>query len=203
MSKLIVSTIETQNIETQNVKFDSDTTAFTIGSNGSLSDISTTNFKFSASAITTVSSQVSSIDISVPAGVTEVRMVYNDLSAASAGEMAFRVSTNGSFLTSGYVAGSIYVNSSTTQGTTNYTGQLPIAYGYNNVANSFNGHALFACTTLNSWAYTSCCNSAGYPAATLHAAGKIDLGSSNTLDAIRVYALGGNIDAGVVRCYFQ
>ena len=102
MSKLVVSTIETQN-----VKFDSDTTAFTIGSNGSLSDISTTNFKFSASAITTVSSQVSSIDISVPAGVTEVRMVYNDLSAASAGEMAFRVSTNGSFLTSGYVAGSI------------------------------------------------------------------------------------------------
>ena len=59
MSKLIVSTIETQNIETQNVKFDSDTTAFTIGSNGSLSDISTTNFKFSASATTTVSSQVS------------------------------------------------------------------------------------------------------------------------------------------------
>ena len=101
MSKLIVSTIETQN-----VKFDSDTTAFTIGSNGSLSDISTTNFKFSASATTTVSSQVSSIDFSVPAGVTEVRMVFNDLSAASAGEMGFRVSTNGSFITSGYVAGS-------------------------------------------------------------------------------------------------
>tara|TARA_B100000575_G_scaffold289918_1_gene292602 strand:- start:262 stop:858 length:597 start_codon:yes stop_codon:yes gene_type:complete len=198
MSKLVVSTIETQN-----VKFDSDTTAFTIGSNGSLSDISTTNFKFSASAITTVSSQVSSIDISVPAGVTEVRMVYNDLSAASTGEMGFRVSTNGSFLTSGYLAGSIYVNSSSTQGTTNYTGQLPLAYGYNNVANSFNGHALFACTTLDNWAFTSCCNSSEYPAATLHAAGKINLGSNNTLDAIRVYAFGGNIDAGVVRCYFQ
>ena len=198
MSKLIVSTIETQN-----VKFDSDTTAFTIGSNGSLSDISTTNFKFSASATTTVSSQVSSIDFSVPAGVTEVRMVFNDLSAASTGEMGFRVSTNGSFLTSGYVAGSIYVNSSTSQGTTNYTGQLPLAYGYNNVSNSFNGHALFACTTLDNWAFTSCCNSAGYPAGTLHAAGKIYLGSNNTLDAIRVYAFGGNIDAGMVRCYFQ
>ncbi len=203
MSKLIVSTIETQNIETQNVKFDSDTTAFTIGSNGSLSDISTTNFKFSASSITTVSSQVSSIDFSVPTGVTEVRMVFNDLSAASTGEMGFRVSTNGSFLTSGYLAGSIYVNSSSSQGTTNYTGQLPLAYGYNNVANSFNGHALFACTTLDNWAFTSCCNSSEYPAATLHAAGKIYLGSNNTLDAIRVYAFGGNIDAGVVRCYFQ
>ena len=198
MSKLIVSTIETQN-----VKFDSDTTAFTIGSNGSLSDISTTNFKFSASSITTVSSQVSSIDFSVPTGVTEVRMVFNDLSAASTGEMGFRVSTNGSFLTSGYLAGSIYVNSSSSQGTTNYTGQLPLAYGYNNVANSFNGHALFACTTLDNWAFTSCCNSSEYPAATLHAAGKIYLGSNNTLDAIRVYAFGGNIDAGVVRCYFQ
>ena len=203
MSKLVVSTIETQNIETQNVKFDSDTTAFTIGSNGSLSDISTTNFKFSASATTTVSSQVSSIDFSVPAGVTEVRMVFNDLSAASTGEMGFRVSTNGSFLTSGYVAGSIYVNSSTSQGTTNYTGQLPLAYGYNNVSNSFNGHATFSCTTLDNWAFTSCCNSAGYPAGTLHAAGKIYLGSNNTLDAIRVYAFGGNIDAGMVRCYFQ
>lgn len=198
MSKLVVSTIETQN-----VKFDSDTTAFTIGSNGSLSDISTTNFKFSASAITTVSSQVSSIDISVPAGVTEVRMVYNDLSAASSGEMGFRVSTNGSFLTSGYLAGSMYVNSSSSQGATNYTGQLPLAYGYNNVANLFNGHALFACTTLDNWAFTSCCNSAGYPSGTKHAAGKIYLGSNNTLDAIRVYALGGNIDGGVVRCYFQ
>ena len=198
MSKLVVSTIETQN-----VKFDSDTTAFTIGSNGSLSDISTTNFKFSASSITTVSSQVSSIDFSVPTGVTEVRMVFNDLSAASTGEMGFRVSTNGSFLTSGYLAGSIYVNSSSSQGTTNYTGQLPLAYGYNNVANSFNGHALFACTTLDNWAFTSCCNSSEYPAATLHAAGKIYLGSNNTLDAIRVYAFGGNIDAGVVRCYFQ
>ena len=203
MSKLIVSTIETQNIETQNVKFDSDTTAFTIGSNGSLSDISTTNFKFSASATTTVSSQVSSIDFSVPAGVTEVRMVFNDLSAASTGEMGFRVSTNGSFLTSGYLAGSMYVNSSSSQGATNYTGQLPLAYGYNNIANSFNGHALFACTSLDNWAFTSCCNSAGYPAGTLHAAGKIFLGSNNKLDAVRVYALGGNIDAGIVKCYFS
>ena len=198
MSKLVVSTIETQN-----VKFDSDTTAFTIGSNGSLSDISTTNFKFSASAITTVSSQVSSIDISVPAGVTEVRMVYNDLSAASAGEMGFRVSTNGSFLTSGYLAGSMYVNSSSSQGATNYTGQLPMAYGYNNIANSFNGHALFACTSLDNWAFTNCCNSSEYPAGTLHAAGKIFLGSNNTLDAVRVYAFGGNIDAGIVKCYFS
>ena len=160
-------------------------------------------FRYSASSVTTVTSAVSSIDFSVPAGTTSVRMVYNDLSAASAGEMGFRVSTNGSFLTSGYLAGSMYVNSGSSQGATNYTGQLPLAYGYNNVANSFNGNALFACTSLDNWAFTSCCNSASYPAGTKHAAGKIYLGSNNTLDAVRVYALGGNIDAGIVKCYFS
>ena len=34
MSRLIVTNVETTNIETQNIKFDSDTTAFTIGSDG-------------------------------------------------------------------------------------------------------------------------------------------------------------------------
>ena len=198
MSKLIVSTIETQN-----VKFDSDTTAFTIGSDGVMTDMKMTNFKPAVTSVTTVTSAVSSIDFSVPAGTTSVKMVYQNLSAASSGEMGFRLSTGGSFLTSGYVAGSMYVISSSSQGATNYTGQFPMAYGFNATDNSFNGIARFSCTTLDTWSFNNTTNSGGYPSGTLHAAGKCFLGSNNTLDAIRVYAFAGNIDAGIVKCYFQ
>ena len=198
MSRLIVS-----NIETQNIKFDSDTTAFTIGSDGVLSDMTMTNFKPAVTSVTTVSTAVSSIDFSVPTGTTSVKMVYQNLSAASSGEMGFRLSTGGSFLTSGYVAGSMYVISSSAQGATNYTGQFPMFYGFNATDNAFNGIARFSCTTLNHWSFNNTANSGGYPSGTGHAAGKIDLGSNNTLDAVRVYAFAGNIDAGIVKCYFQ
>ena len=198
MSRLIVT-----NVETQNIKFDSDTTAFTIGSDGVMSDMKMTNFKPAVTSVTTVSSEVSSVDFSVPAGTTSVRMVYQNLSAASGQEMGFRLSTNGSFLTSGYVAGSMYVISSSAQGATNYTGQFPMFYGFNAADNAFNGIARFSCTTLNHWSFNNTANSGGYPSGTGHAAGKIDLGSNNTLDAIRVYALSGNVDAGIVKCYFQ
>ena len=198
MSRLVVS-----NIETQNIKFDSDTTAFTIGSDGVLSDMTMTNFKPAVTSVTTVSTAVSSIDFSVPTGTTSVKMVYQNLSAASSGEMGFRLSTGGSFLTSGYVAGSMYVISSSAQGATNYTGQFPMFYGFNATDNAFNGIARFSCTTLNHWSFNNTANSGGYPSGTGHAAGKIDLGSNNTLDAVRVYAFAGNIDAGIVKCYFQ
>ena len=160
-------------------------------------------FRYSASSVTTVSSAVSSIDFSVPAGTTSVKMVYQNLSAASSGEMGFRLSTGGSFLTSGYLAGSMYVSSSSNQGATNYTGQFPMIYGYNATDNAFNGIARFSCTTLNHWSFNNTANSGGYPSGTGHAAGKIDLGSNNTLDAVRVYALSGNVDAGIVKCYFS
>ena len=198
MSRLIVT-----NIETQNIKFDSDTTAFTIGSDGVMSDMKMTNFKPALTSVTTVSSAVSSIDFSVPAGTTNVKIVYQNLSAASSGEMGFRLSTGGSFLTSGYVAGSMYVIASNSQGATNYTGQFPLAYGFNATDNAFNGIARFSCTTLNHWSFNNTANSGGYPSGTGHAAGKIDLGSNNTLDAVRVYALSGNVDAGIVKCYFS
>ena len=198
MSRLVVT-----NIETQNIKFDSDTTAFTIGSDGVMSDMKMTNFKPAVTSVTTVSSEVSSVDFSVPAGTTSVRIVYQNLSAASGQEMGFRLSTNGSFLTSGYVAGSMYVISSSAQGATNYTGQFPMFYGFNAADNAFNGIARFSCTTLNHWSFNNTANSGGYPSGTGHAAGKIDLGSNNTLDAVRVYALSGNVDAGIVKCYFS
>ena len=160
-------------------------------------------FRYSTSSVTTVSSEVSSIDFSVPAGTTSVKIVYQNLSAASGQEMGFRLSTNGSFLTSGYVAGSMYVISSSAQGATNYTGQFPMFYGFNAADNAFNGIARFSCTTLDTWSFNKTANSAGYPSGTGHAAGKCFLGANNTLDAVRIYALSGNVDDGIVKCYFQ
>ena len=197
MSRLIVS-----NIETQNIKFDSDTTAFTIGSDGVMTNINTTNFKFGVSNTTIVSSPVANVDITVPANTSIVTVVYNQLSQASSGEIYFRVS-NGSYLTSGYEGGSMYVNSSSSQGSTNYTGQFGLAYGYTATDNSFNGIAQFATTTTRQVIYTNTVNSGNYASGTLHACGRIDLGDGNTLAGIRIYPHSGNIDSGTIKCYFQ
>ena len=197
MSRLIVS-----NIETQNIKFDSDTTAFTIGSDGVMTNINTTNFKFGVSNTTIVSSPVANVDITVPANTSIVTVVYNQLSQASSGEIYFRVS-NGSYLTSGYEGGSMYVNSSSGQGATNYTGQFGLAYGYTATDNSLSGIAQFATTTTRQVIYTNTVNSGNYASGTIHACGRIDLGDGNTLAGIRIYPNSGHIDSGTVKCYFQ
>lgn len=172
---------------------------------GHLSTSQTPNlngFRYSTSSVTTVSSAVSSIDLSVPANTSIVTVVYNQLSQSSSGEIYFRVS-NGSYLTSGYEGGSMYVNSSSSQGATNYTGQFGLAYGFTATDNSLSGIAQFATTTTRQVIYTNTVNSGNYASGTIHACGRIDLGDGNTLAGIRIYPNSGNIDSGTVKCYFS
>lgn len=159
-------------------------------------------FKFSQSTVTTLPGSTAAIDFTVPAGVTQVRVVFNNVSQESTGEVAFRLSTNGSFLTSGYVGGSAYING-VNPGVSNATGYFMMAYGYNNVSNTFNGYADFCSTTPDTWTMVNQNNSAAYPNGSNLSTGKCFLGSNNTLDGIRIYALGGNLDEGIVKCYFS
>ena len=200
MSRLIVSSVETQHI-----KFDSDTSAMTISSAGAVTMPSTPDingYKFSQSSVTTLPGATAAIDFTVPTGVTQVRVVFVNVSQESTAELSFRLSTNGSFLTSGYVGGSAYINGNN-PGVSNATGYFMMAYGYNNAGNVFNGYADFCCTTLNEWIMVNQNNSGAYPNGSNLSTGKCSLGSNNTLDGIRIMAVSGNLDSGVVKCYFR
>ena len=197
--------IRVNEIKTDAIKSIGGTSAMTISSGGAVTMASTPDingYKFSQSSVTTLPGATAAIDFTVPAGVTQVRVVFVNVSQESSSEVSFRISTNGSFLTSGYVGGSAYING-VNPGVSNATGYFMMAYGYNNASNSFNGYADFCCTTLNEWIMVNQNNSGGYPNGSNLSTGKCSLGSNNTLDGIRIMAVSGNLDSGVVKCYFR
>jgi len=197
MSRLIVT-----NVETQNIKFDSDTTAFTIGSDGVMSDIKTTNYKFSTSAVSTVSSAVGQVDFTVPSGTNLVTVTYRNVSASATGELYWRVGNSSGVLTSGYVGGSAYIHASGAAGT-NSTDAFQMGSGYNSDANTFNGIAHFSTVDGRYWVFNNQVNSGAYPNGCIVGAGVVDLGSVTDLTTVRCYPGGGNLDSGAFKCYFQ
>jgi len=197
MSRLIVS-----NIETQNIKFDSDTTAFTIGSDGVMSDIKTTNYKFSTLAVSTISSQVGQVDFTVPSGTKLVTVTYRNVSGTATAELYWRVGNSSGVLTSGYLGGSAYIHASAAAGS-NATSAFQMASGYNSAANIFNGIARFLTIDGRYWIFNNHVNSSAYPDGCIVGAGVVDLGSVTDLTTVRCYPGSGNLDSGAFKCYFQ
>ena len=197
MSRLIVSSVETQNI-----KFDSDTTAFTIASDGVMSDIKTTNYKFSTSVVCTVSDAVGQVDFTVPSGTNLVTVTYRNVSGSATAELYWRVGNSSGVLTSGYVGGSAYIHASGAAGS-NGTSGFQMASGYNSAANTFNGIAHFLTLDGRYWMFNNHVNSGAYPNGCIVGAGVVDLGSVTDLTTVRCYPGSGNLDSGAFKCYFQ
>ena len=101
MSRLIVT-----NIETQNIKFDSDTTAFTISSDGNTTGSGMDKLA-SASA-----TSVNTVDISLDySGYANFRLILNTIgTASSSGNLAFRWKRDGQ---SAFDTGAIYASQGT------------------------------------------------------------------------------------------
>ena len=96
MSKLVVT-----NIETQNIKFDSDTTAFTIKSDGNTTGIGMD--KLASASATSVNTVQISLDYS---GYVNFRLILNAIGTASSnGNLAFRWKRDGQ---SAFDDGAIY-----------------------------------------------------------------------------------------------
>ena len=152
MSRLIVT-----NIETQNIKFDSDTTAFTINSGG------TTNFSqnVSGSGFDLVSnvysdSTVTSVEITLPTGYDSYYLqltALGDHSSASSWNFQQKRDGESSFDTSDYTTQSKLLDQTNNQINTNSGGGHMILM-HNSSLNKYFGHQIY----LNNYGRTDVAN---------------------------------------------
>ena len=206
MSKLVVT-----NIETQNIKFDSDTTAFTISNTGSLSGSGVDNFAMVKLLSETISSEVAQYDISstyINSTYDTYRLICHLIPATDNVDMYMHVFVGGTIQTGSIYAsevnptdgGSVFNNNGTTYwrinryGIGNASGE-----GYGGVLDFFNINS----TSLPAM-FVGVSNGFGTAADHQGASTTGSLLVANRADVVnglRLYFSSGNVASGTVQLY--
>ena len=204
MSKLVVT-----NIETQNIKFDSDTTAFTIGSDGVLSGTgSPAMVKLLDADISNVAQY--DIDSTYINSTYDTYMVIGRLVLASDNQNLFlRFFSGGSILD-----GSVYGREATSTGSGSYDGSnstsiLAVPNGFNVGNDGGEGTTFeFLIQNVNNTTQPACVNgqSANFNNSANHFgavfSGSLLASSASTIvNGLRFYASSGNLSTGNIKLY--
>ena len=195
MSKLVVSTIETQNI-----KYDSDTTSMTINSTGFVTG---GYLKPSTEGLVTTTAGQNNIQFTVPSGCNRIEMQIYKFNPVNSEEIYIRMG-NPSILTSGYEAVAIY---EPTAGSGVFT----------NTTNAFRQHGFTAADNIHNfqgfgwsiddgrrWQFIFEGVNTQYITNHLTLRGLIDMGSGQTLQKLEISSSGsGGFEAGALaRVYY-
>ena len=208
MSKLVVT-----NIETQNIKFDSDTTAFTIGSDGVLSGTGSPAMVKLLNV--TISSAVSQYDISSTYINSTYDTYYLDASLLPSDDNVYfyiRAFVDGTIVSSGsqYGSESQRIGGAYSSGGLNSNGSSTFHLNSTQCGNA-DGEGItvschmqninsttrpFCISGLSNWYYTDAAHNA-----TVFGGGFIPSSRASVINGIRLWFSSGNIASGTVKLY--
>ena len=205
MSKLVVT-----NIETQNIKFDSDTTAFTIGSDGVLSGTgSPAMVKLLEAAISNVAQY--DIDSTYINSTYDTYKVIGRLVLASDNQNLFlRFFSGGSILDGSVYAREAESTGSSTHDGSNSTSILAVPNGFNVGNNGGEGTTFeFLIQNVNNTTQPACVNgqSANFESSVGNHFGAVYSGTllkaqaSTVVNGLRFVSSSGNLSTGNIKLY--
>ena len=171
----------------------------TSGTSGELSwqTVSTSNLTRETAVDTTSGTQIDFTNL--PTGIRRITLVLDQVSVSTTNNIFVRLSTGGTFATTGYVSQSMSIQDGSTSASVVDSTQFVIINNLNATlthSGSFTWHNI----TGNTWVMSGNCNSSVTSVA-LVSGGAIDLGGA--LDGLRFRIAGGTFDAGQINILYE
>ena len=171
----------------------------TSGTSGELSwqTVSTSNLTRETAVDTTSGTQIDFTNL--PTGIRRITLVLDQVSVSTTNNIFVRLSTGGTFATTGYVSQSMSIQDGSTSASVVDSTQFVIINNLNAAlrhSGSFTWHNI----TGNTWVMSGNCNSSVTSVA-LVSGGAIDLGGA--LDGLRFRIAGGTFDAGQINILYE